>query len=79
MALACTLCVAACGGDEGGDGEGSDVLRDAVAKTEASKTARMTFTLSVSGGANERYNGEALIDFEQDRNHLSMGVEGQTV
>jgi hypothetical protein len=82
MALACALCVAACGGDDGGNGGeegGSKVLRDAVAKTEAAKTARMTFTLSVSGGASERYSGEALIDFEHDRNHLTMQVEGQTV
>jgi hypothetical protein len=82
MALACVLCVAACGDDDdgnGAEGGGSKVLREAVAKTEAAKTARMTFTLSVSGAASERYNGEALIDFEHDRNHLSMEVEGQTV
>lgn len=82
IALALALAAPGCGGDDdgnGGDGGRSNALSDAVAKTEAAKTARMTFTLSVSGGASERYSGEALIDFEHDRNHLSMGVEGQTV
>jgi hypothetical protein len=69
-----------CGDDDGGgNGSTSNALRDAVAKTEAAGTARMTFTVSVSGGASERFSGEALIDFEHDRNRLTMEVEGQTV
>jgi hypothetical protein len=71
-----------CGDDDGGngsEGDGSTVLRDAVAKTEAAKTARMTFTIAVSGAASERFSGEALVDFEHDRNHLTAEVEGQTV
>jgi hypothetical protein len=82
IALALALAAPGCGDDDdgnGGGGGGSDALRDAVAKTEAAKTARMTFTLSVSGGASERYTGEVLIDFENDRNHLTMEVEGETV
>ena len=39
----------------------------------------MTFTLSVSGGASESFQGELLVDFEHNRNHLTMQVEGQTV
>jgi hypothetical protein len=77
--LGLALLAPGCGDDDDGNGSGSNVLSDAVAKTEAAKTVRMTYTLSVSGGASERYSGEALVDFEHDRNHLSMGVEGQTV
>jgi hypothetical protein len=82
LVLGLALLAPACGDDDdgdGGDGGGSNALSDAIAKTEAAKTARMTFTVSVSGGASEHYSGEALVDFENDRNHLSMGVEGQTV
>ena len=35
--------------------------------------------MSVSGGASERYSGEVVVDFEHDRNHLTMDVEGRTV
>ena len=82
VALALALAAPGCGDDDegnGGGGGGSDALRDAVAKTEAAKTARMDFTISVSGSASERYPGEVLVDFEHDRNHLTMDVEGQTV
>ena len=79
LALALALAASGCGGDDGGnddDPDGSDVLRDAVAKTEAAKTARMDVTVSAAG---ERFDGEILIDFEHDRNHMTMEVEGQTV
>ena len=84
IALALTLAAPGCGDDDdgngnGGGGGGSAAIRDAVAKTEAAKTARMTFTVSVSGGASERFTGEVLIDFEHDRNHLTMELQGQTV
>lgn len=39
----------------------------------------MTFTMSVSGAASESFSGEVLVDFEHDRDHLTMEVEGQTV
>jgi hypothetical protein len=82
IAVALTLGALGCGDDDDGNGGGaggSEALRDAVAKTEAAKTARMAFTISISGAANERYTGEVLVDFENDRNHLSMDVEGQPV
>lgn len=82
LLIALALAAPGCGDDDdgnGGGGGGSDALREAVAKTEAAKTARMDFTISVSGSASERYTGEVLVDFEHDRNHLTMEVEGQTV
>jgi hypothetical protein len=77
--LAVVVAAVGCGGDEGGDGASSKTLRDAVAKTEAAKTARMTVAISVSGGASESFRGEVLVDFAHNRNHLTMQVEGQTV
>jgi hypothetical protein len=80
VVLVLAVSAPSCGDDDdGGNGGTSNALRDAVARTEAAGTARMTFTVSVSGGASERFSGEALIDFEHDRNHLTMEVEGQTV
>jgi hypothetical protein len=80
--LVLALAVPGCGGDDGddgGDGDTSDVLRDAIAKTEAAKTARMDLTMSVSGATDERFTGEVVVDFEHDRDHLTMDVQGQTV
>lgn len=57
MLLGIALSASGCLSDDGGNGDGdaSDALRDAIAKTEAAKTARMDFTMSVSGAARERY------------------------
>lgn len=81
--LAVVLLAAGCSGDEGGDGPGdrapAKTLRDAVARTEAAKTARMGVTVSVTGAASQSFRGDVLIDFEHDRNQLTMQVEGQTV
>jgi hypothetical protein len=80
--LAVALSAPGCGGDDGGnrgDGAASDAIREAVAKTEAAKTARMTLTMAASGGAGGRYSGEMVVDFEHDRDHLTMDVEGRTV
>jgi hypothetical protein len=88
IVVALALGALGCGDDDDGNGNGngngdgaggSEALRDAVAKTEAAKTARMAFTVSISGAASERYTGEVLVDFENDRNHLSMDVQGQPV
>jgi hypothetical protein len=72
-----------CGGDDGTDDDGqagaSNHLADAVAKTEAAKTARMVVDVSVTGGADESFHGEVLVDFEHDRNKLTLDVRGQTV
>jgi hypothetical protein len=78
VALALALAVSGCGGDDGGDGEPSDALRDAVAKTEAAKTAQMDLTMSAEG-VSERISGDVRVDFEHDRNLMTVEVEGQTV
>jgi hypothetical protein len=79
MALVLALAAPGCADDDGGDGDGSDALRDAIAETEAAKTARMDFTMSVSGPASERFIGEVVVDFEHDRDHLTVEVQGQTL
>ena len=73
--------VPACGGDEGdGEGGSSNPLANAVAKTEAAKTARMAFDMSVTGGGESlEATGEIVVDFEHDRNHLTMDLAGQTI
>src|SRR5215212_6128052 len=68
-----------CGGDEARDGASSSQLKDAVAKTEAAKTARMAFDISVSGDVSESFHGKVLVDFEHDRDRLTMDVQGQTL
>jgi hypothetical protein len=74
--------LAGCGGDDGGgggDGESSQALRVAVARTEAAKTARMRFDSSITGPRGTTFRGEALVDFEHDRVRLSMGSGGETI
>ena len=73
------LLAAGCGGEEGGGDDLRKVLADAVAKTEAAKTARMAFAISITGHESARFNGEALVDFGHDRDLLTMKVQGQTV
>jgi hypothetical protein len=78
-ALALVLAGAGCGDDDGGDGASSNPLKEAVAKTEAAKTARMDVTIKISGAASETFHGDVLVDFENDRNELTMEAEGQTI
>jgi hypothetical protein len=81
IALVLALAAPGCGDDDddgGGGGSGSDALRDAVAKTEAAKTARMDFSMSFSG-TGDRFTGTTLVDFENDREHMTIEVEGQTL
>ena len=82
-AMMITLAVSACGGDDGGDGNGDQAsanpLKEAVAKTQAAKTARMDIDISIGGGADQSFTGDVLVDFEHMRNLLTMEVEGQTV
>jgi hypothetical protein len=82
IALALALAAAGCGDDDDGSdggsgGGGSEAIREAVAKTEAAKTARMNYSMAFSGGAGERFGGMALVDFENDREHMTIQVEGQ--
>jgi hypothetical protein len=79
--LVLVLAAAGCGDDDedAGGGGSSNALKEAVAKTEAAKTARMDVTIEVSGQANQTFRGDVLVDFENDRNLLTMSVEGQTI
>ena len=81
MLVLLAVALPACGGDDGdGEGGSSNPLAQAVKKTEAAKTARMTFDMSVKGGGEAfEATGEAEVDFENDRNHLTMEVGGRTV
>jgi hypothetical protein len=78
------LAFGACGGDEGGgeSGTGDDpaqALKDIVAKTEAAGTARMTLEMAISGPEDAKYSGEGIVDFENERDLLTLEAEGQTV
>ena len=61
-AVGAGLClVGGCGDDDGGSGGGSgssQKLKDAVAKTEAAGTARMSVEIAIEGPESARYKGE---------------------
>jgi hypothetical protein len=80
LIAASLLATAGCGGDDDdGGGTASQSLKDAVAKTEAAKTARVKFDIAVEGAQSGRFTGDALVDFENDRDLLTMNVQGQTL
>jgi hypothetical protein len=92
VAASLLLLAGGCGDDDDGDGtasrddrasargEGpSRVLKDAVAKTEAAGTARMTIDLTLEGGQSTTIDGEGLVDFEHDRDLLTLTVAGRTL
>jgi hypothetical protein len=83
------LALGGCSGDDddGGSSEGaagdgrsaSQSLKEAVAKTEAAGTARMTFEVSISNGQSATFDGKGLVDFDHDRDLLTLSLGGQTV
>jgi hypothetical protein len=90
LVLCLLLALGGCSGDDddgGGSSEGpagegrgaSQSLKEAVAKTEAAGTARMTFEVSISNGESATIAGEGLVDFDHDRDLLTITLGGQTV
>ena len=73
--------VVSCGGEDRSDGDSAPTnpLADAVAKTEAAKTARLSYEISISGGQSLIATGEGVADFENDRNQLTIETQGQTL
>lgn len=65
-----------CGGD-GGDPSASQRLKDAVAKTEAAGTARMSVEVAIHGPGSQWFSGDVLVDFANDRNLMTLTVEGR--
>jgi hypothetical protein len=91
-ALAAAFLIAGCGGDDdsdagggggkeasGGGGDPSQVLKDAVAKTEDAGTARMKLDLSLSAGQLRHISADGLVDFDNQRDLLTLEVQGQKV
>lgn len=90
LLLCLLLALGGCSGDDdggGGSSEGaagdgrnaSQSLKEAVAKTEAAGTARMTFEVSISKGVSATFDGKGLVDFDHDRDLLTLSLGGQTV
>lgn len=73
--MSVAVLVAGCGGGDGA----SKVLEEAVEKTEAAKTVRMRFEIVARGREALDANGVGVVDFENDRDRLTISVGGQTV
>ena len=73
------LALAGCGGGDDAENGSSNPLKEAVEKTEAAKTARMAIDVSISGEEELAFGGEGVVDFEHDRNKLTIEAQGQTV
>lgn len=69
-----------CGSEENSErGNPSKVIMDAVAKTEAARTARLSVDISITGPEGFSSSAEGVADFEHDRDLLTTMVQGQTV
>ena len=81
LSLLAGLVVSSCGGDDQSEGDrgSTNPLKDAVAKTEAAKTARLSFDISISNGQSLTVTGGGEVDFEHDRERLTIETQGQTV
>jgi hypothetical protein len=91
VVAALLLAIGGCGGgDDDGDGGSSDrqaedaraaaeELKEAVEKTEAAGTARIEFDISVTGAQSATVTGEGRVDFEHDRDLITVTADGQTL
>ena len=83
LVIWCLLALGGCGDDDddGGRRGASQLLKDAVAETEAAGTARTNFEITISdgGGQSENFGGEGLVDFEHDRDLSTLEFGGRTL
>jgi hypothetical protein len=88
LVLCLLVFIGGCGDDDDGGSSGaaagddraaSQALKQAVAKTEAARTARMNFEISAIADRTETVTAEGVADFEHDRDLITVTFDGQTL